>query len=116
MYTLYFRIIYHLQEMSTSVLLPFRNVPSICDLAWEDVVFPNIFARLTIKDCFNLRSTSKECQSMVDEYFKKIRRIDLSQYKSFTPSAFEVCMVIYLNNIMSIFFLCFCVLGSGFQL
>jgi hypothetical protein len=76
--------------MSTTCSSPDLLAPTICDLAWEDVVFPNILPCLSIKDCFSLRAASKECQTMVDEYFKKIRRIDMSKDRCLTDLAFNV--------------------------
>ncbi|CAK8671424.1 unnamed protein product [Clavelina lepadiformis] len=49
-------------------------------LPHHDVVFPKIFCHFKIESLFQLRLVSKYWQSLVTEYFKQRRNLDLSEF------------------------------------
>ncbi|KAF4516930.1 hypothetical protein B566_EDAN008019 [Ephemera danica] len=63
---------------------------SFLNLSWDDIVFQNILPLLSIKDWFNLRSVSTNCKLMIDEYFARIKTLELANQRHFTPLAFKV--------------------------
>jgi hypothetical protein len=92
--------------MSKSVVQnPITGFLSLC---WEDILFQNILPFLSIKDWFNLRFVSKECQLMVDEYFKTVRHVNLAHQRNFSPLAFKVSIIydVQINSRNHLFKLC----------
>lgn len=59
-------------------------------LSWDDILFQHVLPFLTLKDCFNLRSTSKQCKEFVDSYFTIIKKVDIAVFKKFNGPAFKV--------------------------
>jgi len=59
-------------------------------LSWDDILFQHVLPLLTLKDCFNLRSTSKLCRELVDSYLTRIKDVNIALFKTFNGHAFEV--------------------------
>jgi len=53
-------------------------------------LFQHVLPLLTLKDCFNLRSTSKLCRELVDGYLTRIKDVNIALFKTFNGHAFEV--------------------------
>lgn len=63
---------------------------TLLQLSWDDILFQHVLPFLTLKDCFNLRSTCKLCRELVDSYFAIIKNINISLLKTFNGPAFNV--------------------------
>ncbi|CAH0393691.1 unnamed protein product [Bemisia tabaci] len=59
-------------------------------LLQEDIIYPYIFSKLSLKDYFNLRCLSKAYKELVDCYFQQLKTLDLSNYKNFSEDAFRI--------------------------
>ena len=63
---------------------------TLLDLSWDDILFQYIFPYLSLKDCFSLRATSKSYKELVEDYFKVMKKLNITSYKKMNASAFKV--------------------------
>lgn len=66
------------------------NAITIINIPWEDVLFKKVLPYLTIRDLFNLRSTSNIFTCLVNSYLVFIQSINLVRHKNFNNVAFQV--------------------------
>lgn len=57
---------------------------------WYDVIYRYIFTRLDLRDLCHLRRLSTEYRVLVDNYIATMDTLDVSSYRDFEPSSFEV--------------------------
>ena len=76
-------------EMSsaTSDLVTF----SLLDLSWEDVLFVSVLPLLQPCDWFRLRAVNRKHFDLVNQFFVRNRRLNLSNNKKVTVGMFRIC-------------------------
>ncbi|CAG7815004.1 unnamed protein product [Allacma fusca] len=63
---------------------------SLCDLAWEDILFVHVLPTLSWADLFRLRRVSTSCMKLVESYFNQMKCMNFSNVRSqFTELAFH---------------------------
>jgi len=62
----------------------------LTELNWPDIVFPNILPLLSIQDWFSLRCVSRDSLLMVESFLNQNKRLDLSQHKLISETAFQI--------------------------
>jgi hypothetical protein len=63
---------------------------TLLQLFWNDILLQHVLPFLTLKDCFNLRATSKRCRELVNSYFAIVKDINISPFKTFSGPALNV--------------------------
>ncbi len=82
-------------------------------LSWDDILLAEILPYLGIEDLFRLRASCRPCHQLVQIYFSRLKRLDLSSKRNFTSKAFQVgflpekSSVIFNNNVFY-FLTCCC--------
>jgi len=64
---------------------------SLLDLSWEDVLFVSVLPLLPPCDWFRLRAVNRKHFDLVNQFFVRNRRLDLSNNKKVTVGMFKIC-------------------------
>ncbi|XP_013780499.1 F-box/LRR-repeat protein 15-like [Limulus polyphemus] len=69
----------------------FRDSITLLNIPWNDVLFVYLIPNLSWADLFRLRRVSSEFKTLVCEYLKVCRKVDISFYNSyFSSDAFKI--------------------------
>lgn len=66
------------------------NTCPLLELSWEDLLFVHILPHLAVEDLFRLRATSKLAMTMMEQFFARTKRIDLTNKKHLSLQSFKV--------------------------
>ena len=68
-----------------------NSLPAVLRLSWDDVLLPEVLPYLPFQDLFKLRATCRACHNLVENYFARLKKIDLSDKGNvFTREAFQI--------------------------
>ena len=67
-----------------------ESLPVLADLSWEDIVFPNLLPLLSPSDLFRLSAVDRQHHEMIQVFFVRNKRLDLSNSKKATKETFRI--------------------------
>ncbi|XP_077298643.1 uncharacterized protein LOC143919923 [Arctopsyche grandis] len=63
---------------------------SLLEVFWLDVLLPQVLARLTLKDCFNLRCVSRDFRTLIDLHLHALKVLKILNRRCFPKESFQV--------------------------
>ena len=76
------------ENSSVSEIMTYFN---IFLLSWEDIWLVEILPKLNLEDLFRFRGTCKQAYELVNIYFSRLKKIDLTDKRSFNIEHYKVC-------------------------
>ena len=61
-------------------------------LSWEDIWLVEILPKLNLEDLFRFRGTCKTAYELVNIYFSRLKKVDLTDKRSFNLEHYKVCV------------------------
>ena len=75
------------------------ELPQILRMSWEDIWLAEIIPRLDLEDLFKFRGVCRASYELVTIFFTRIRRLDITNKRTFTLEAYQVSMHIERANV-----------------
>ena len=76
------------ENSSVSEIMTYFN---IFLLSWEDIWLVEILPKLNLEDLFRFRGTCKQAYELVNIYFSRLKKVDLTDKRSFNLEHYKVC-------------------------
>ena len=77
------------ENSSVSEIMTYFN---IFLLSWEDIWLVEILPKLNLEDLFRFRGTCKTAYELVNIYFSRLKKVDLTDKRSFNLEHYKVCV------------------------
>jgi len=65
------------------------DLPMIFTLSWEDIWLPEILSMLSLEDLFRLRGVCKASYQLINVYFARIKKLDITNKRTFTLEGYQ---------------------------
>jgi len=82
----------NMEESSNSMeeFQEYSALPMIFTLSWDDIWLPEILSMLSLEDLFRLRGSCKPAYQLVNTFFTQIKKLDLTNKRTFTLEAYQI--------------------------